>query len=99
MLFQFSSVTQSCPTVCDPMDCSLPGSSVQEFSRKEYWSKLPFPSPGDLPHPAIKPWSPVLKAESIPSAPPGKPHKSNLVMRQGLSGPGEPGLWQVLSGL
>ena len=40
-------VTQSCLTLCDPMDCSPPGSSV-EFSRQEYWSGLPFPSPGDF---------------------------------------------------
>ena len=36
---------QSCPTLCDPMDCSLPGSSVPGFSRQEHWSGLPFPSP------------------------------------------------------
>ena len=42
-------VTQSCLTLCDPMDCSLPGSSAMGFSRQEYWSGLPFPSPEDLP--------------------------------------------------
>ena len=35
---------QSCPTRCDPMDCSLPGSSVHGFSRREYWSGVPLPS-------------------------------------------------------
>ena len=45
----FPEVAQSCPTLCDPMDCSLPGSSVHGISRQEYWSGLPFPSPGDLP--------------------------------------------------
>ena len=39
-----SEVTQSCPTLSDPMDCSLPGSSVQGFSRQEYWSGVPLPS-------------------------------------------------------
>ena len=48
-----SEVAQLCPTLCDPMDCSLPGSSMG-FSRQEYWSGLPFPSPGDLPNPGIK---------------------------------------------
>ena len=48
---------QLCPTLCDPMDCSLPGSSVHEFYRQEYWSGLPFPSPGDLPDPGIEPGS------------------------------------------
>ena len=44
-----------------------------EFSRQEYWSGLPFPSPGDLPNPGIKPRSPALQADSLPSKPPGKP--------------------------
>ena len=66
-------VTQSCPTLCDPMCCSLPGSSVHGFSRWEYWSGLPFPSPGDLPDPGIEPGSPALQADSLPTEPPGKP--------------------------
>ena len=47
-------VTQFCPTLCDPMDHRLPGSSMR-FSRQEYWSGVPFPSPGDLPDPGIEP--------------------------------------------
>ena len=43
-----------------------------EFSRQEYWSGLPFPSPGDLPHPVIKPGSPALQADPLLSEPPGK---------------------------
>ena len=43
-----------------------------EFSRQEYWSGLPFPSPGDLPHPGIKYGSPTLQADSLPSEPPRK---------------------------
>ena len=42
-----------------------------EFSRQEYWSGLPFPSPGDLPNPGIKSGSPTLQAGSLPSEPPG----------------------------
>ena len=42
------------------------------FSRKEYWSGLPFPSLGDLPNPGIEPWSPTLQADALPSEPPGK---------------------------
>ena len=45
-----------------------------EFSRHEYWSGLPFPSPGDLPDPGVEPGSPALQADSLPSEPPGKPH-------------------------
>ena len=39
---------QSCPTLCDPMDCSPPGSSAVGFSRQEYWSGVPLPSPQDV---------------------------------------------------
>ena len=42
------------------------------FSRQEYWSGLPFPSPGDLPNPGIKPRSPALQTDALPSEPPGK---------------------------
>ena len=44
-----------------------------EFSRQEYWSGLPFPSPGDLPNPGIKLGSPALQADALPSEPSGKP--------------------------
>ena len=43
------------------------------FSRQEYWSGLPFPSPGDLPDPGIEPRSPALQADALSSEPPGKP--------------------------
>ena len=51
-------VVQLCPTLCDPMDYSLSG--FMGFSRQEYWSGLPFPSPGDLPNLGIEPRSPAL---------------------------------------
>ncbi|CAI9174450.1 unnamed protein product [Rangifer tarandus platyrhynchus] len=54
------------------MDYSPPGSSVHGISRQECWSGLPFPSPGDCPDPGIKPGSPALQADSLPSEPPGK---------------------------
>ena len=44
------------------------------FSRQEYWSELPFPSPEDLPDPGIEPRSPALQADILTSEPPGKPH-------------------------
>ena len=44
-----------------------------EFSRQAYWSRLPFPSPGDLPDPGIKPLSPTLRTDALPSEPPGNP--------------------------
>ena len=43
------------------------------FSRQEYWSGLPFPSPGDRPDPGIEPGSPALQADALTSEPPGKP--------------------------
>ena len=52
--------------LCDPMDCSPPGSSGLDVSRHEYWSGLPFPSPGDLPDPGIEPGSPALQADTLP---------------------------------
>ena len=60
-------VTQSCLTLCNPTNCSLSGSLSMGFSRQEYWSGLPFPSPGDHPDPGIKPRSPALQADSLPS--------------------------------
>ena len=109
---QFSSVAQSYPTLCDPMNRSTPGLHVHhqlpeftqthvhrvasvlsnssatpwtvacqtplfmEFSRQEYWSELPFPSPGDIPHPGIEPSSlaaPSLTGGILSTEPPGKP--------------------------
>ena len=60
------------------MDCSLPGSSVHGFPRKEYWSGLPFPSPEDLPDPGIEPRSPVLRLDSLPAEPQGKPKNTGV---------------------
>ena len=45
------------------------------FSRQEYWSGLPFPSPGDLPDPGIDPGSPAFQADTLTSEPPGKPQE------------------------
>ena len=54
---------------CDPMDCGSPESSVRGtlLSRQEYWSGLPFPSPGDLPDTQIEPGSPTLQVDSLPT--------------------------------
>ena len=70
---QFSSVAQSCPTLCDPWTVAQQAPPSMGFSRQEYWSGLPFPSPGGLPDPRIKPKSPTLHADALTSAPPGKP--------------------------
>ena len=66
-------VTQSCPILCDPMDCSPPGSSVHEILQGRILEWVPFPSPGDLPDPWIKPRSPASQVDSLPGKPLGKP--------------------------
>ena len=65
-------VTQSCPTLCDPMDCSPPAPLSMGFSRQKYWSGLPCHSPWVLPDPGTEPGSSALQADSLPSEPPGK---------------------------
>jgi len=76
-----SEVAQSCLTLRDPMDCSLPVSSVSGIFQtrvpewgQEYRNGLPFPSPGDLPNPGMEPGSPALQTDALPSEPPGKPN-------------------------
>ena len=73
-------VPQSCPTLCDPMDCSPLGSSAHGILQARMWSGLSFPpSPGDLPDPGIELGSPALQADSLPPDPQGKPPRSTLV--------------------
>ena len=66
-------VTQSCPTLCDPVDCSLPGFSVQGILQARILEWVTIPSPEDLPDPGIEPGSPALEADALISEPPGKP--------------------------
>ena len=56
-----------------PWTAACPTPLSMEFSRQEYWSGLPFPSPRDLPDPGIKLGSPPLQADSLPTDPLGKP--------------------------
>ena len=56
-----------------PWTVALQDPLSMEFPKQEYWSGLPFPSPGDLPDLGIKSSSPTLQAESLPTEPPGKP--------------------------
>ena len=69
-----SEIAQLCPTLCDPMDCSP---SSNEFFRQEYWSGLPFPSPGDLPDPGIERGSPALQADAFRLRHHGNPLESH----------------------
>ena len=64
-------------TLCNPMNCSLPGSSIHGISRQKYWSGLPFPTPGDLPDPGFKTKSsasPTLAGRFFTTEPPEKPN-------------------------
>ena len=73
-------VAQPCLTLCDPLGCSPPGSSVHgTFPRQEYWSGLPFPSPGDFTKPGIEPRSPSLQMDPLPSEPPGKTVTAQMI--------------------
>ena len=58
---------KSCLTLATPWTVARQAPLSMGFSRKEYWSGLPFPPPGDLPNPGIKPGSPALQADSLPT--------------------------------
>ena len=74
-----SEVVQSCPTLCDPVDCiAHQAPRSLGFSRQEYWSGLPFPSPGDLPDPGIESRSPTLQADALTSDPPENQKNAKL---------------------
>ena len=57
------------------------------FPRQEYWSVVPFPSPGDLSHPGIEPVSPALAGRFFTTEPPGKPSSTTYVLRIGIMWP------------
>ena len=58
-------VIKSCPTLANPWTSACQTPLSMEFSRHEYWSGLPFPSPGDLPDPGTEPESPALQTDSL----------------------------------
>ena len=60
-------VAKSCLTLATPWAVAHQAPLSMGFSRQEYWSGLPFPSPGDLPDPGIQPRSPALQADSLPT--------------------------------
>ena len=71
-------VAQLCPTLCNPMDCSLARLLCPWDSwGQEYWSELPFPCPRELPDLRTEPGSSALQADSLPSEPPGRSNINN----------------------
>ena len=75
--------TQSCRLFATPWTATYQAPTSMGFSRQEYWSGLPFPSPGDLPNSGIEPRSPALQMDAVPSEPPRKLVyvKQNLLYR------------------
>ena len=69
-----------------PWTVAYQASPSMGFSRQEYWSGLPFPSPGGLPDPGIKPGSPALQADTLTSEPPGKSRLRNKTKTKPLLG-------------
>ena len=67
------------PVFATPWTVAYQAPPSMGFSRQEYWSGLPFPSPGDLPDTGIKPWFPALEADALTSEPPGK-HQYLLIL-------------------
>ena len=66
--------SQSCPTLCNPMDCSPQGSPVHGILQSVILEWLSFPPPGDLPNPGIEPVSPARSGGFFTTESPGKPH-------------------------
>ena len=66
-------VAQLYLTLCDPMDCNLPGASVHGILQARILERLAFPSPGDLPDLGMEAWSPTLQADCLSTETPGKP--------------------------
>ena len=96
-------VTQSCLTLCDPVDCSPPSSSVHGTLQTIILEGVACPPPAHLPDPGIKPGSPALQADSFPSEPPGKPSLNVLACKTPLLPYGTPSqscgfLLQTLTG-
>ena len=60
-------VAKSCLALATPWTAACQAPLSLGFSKQEYWSGLPFPSPGDLPNPEIEPGSPALQADSLPT--------------------------------
>ena len=71
-------VAKSCLTLVTPWTMALQVPLSMGFSRQEYWSGLPFPSPGELPNPGIEPRSPALQEGSLPTGLQRKPFSRQL---------------------
>ena len=75
---------QSCPALCNPVDCSLPGSSIHGILQARILEWVAIPSSRGSSHPGIKSGSPALQADSLPSEPPGKPYVESRTLYDDL---------------
>ena len=85
-------VTQSCPTLCDPMVCGPPGSSVHGSLQAEVLEWVAIPCSRGSSQPRDQSWSPALWVDSLPSEPPGKSHLLNGDDQNWSKAPGE--IWK-----
>ena len=74
----WAKLLQLCPTLCDPMDHSPPGSSVHGILQARILEWVAMPSSGYLRHPGIEPRSPALQVASLPAEPPEKPKNTGV---------------------
>ena len=79
-------LTQLCLTLCDPMDCSPPGSSVHGIFQERILEWVAMPSSRESSQPRIKPWSPTFQVDSLPSEPPRKPKNTGVGSLSHLQG-------------
>ena len=77
-LFSYISESVSVWLFVTPWTAACQASLSMKFFRQEYWSGLPFPSPGNLPDPGIEPRSPALQADYLPAEPQGKPKNTGV---------------------
>ena len=75
-----SELAQLCLTLATPWTAAFQAPPPMGFSRQGYWSRLPFPSPGDLPNSGIEPGCPALQADSLPTELQGKLHQIFILM-------------------
>ena len=80
-------VAQSWPTLCDPMDCKIPGFPLHGLLQARILDGQTFPSSGDLFNPGIKTKSPALQVDSLPPEPRGKHHKKRKVNKKWVKQP------------
>ena len=86
-IYSACSVAQSCLNLCYLMGSSPLSPFSREFSRQEYWSGLPFPTPGDLPHPGIELMSSALASKFFTAGSLGKPSDSACNLAKPTQGP------------